>query len=121
MRSAIAIAVLLTVALLAEAATAADERPASPAPAMKREIIPGSRLMTSAERERYRQRIEKLHAECVGCHGTELYEPALRKVKDPGELKKAVEQWNDIMNPRFTAPEVDDLVAYLNQAYYKFQ
>ena len=35
---------------------------------MKREIIPGSRLMTSAERERYRQRIEKLHAEVKKLH-----------------------------------------------------
>lgn len=64
---------------------------------------------------------EKLHAECLGCHGTELYEPSARKVKSMGELHKAVEHWNDRMNPKFTKQEVADLVEYLDREYYKFQ
>lgn len=63
---------------------------------------------------------EKLHQECVGCHGTELYVPPKAKLKALSALKKEVEAWNDHMNPKFTAQEVADLVAYLNRDFYKF-
>jgi hypothetical protein len=58
MRRAIVIAALYTLAgALLECSTAAAQQvPAAPAQP-KREIIPGSELMTSQERERYRQRM----------------------------------------------------------------
>jgi mono/diheme cytochrome c family protein len=62
----------------------------------------------------------QLHEDCVGCHGTELYVPPKAKVKTLDELKRATELWNDRMNPKFTAQEVEDLVAYLNAHFYKF-
>ena len=62
----------------------------------------------------------KLHEDCLGCHGTELYVPPRAKVKSLTALKKEVERWNDRMNPKFTKQEIEDLVAWLNASFYKF-
>jgi mono/diheme cytochrome c family protein len=61
----------------------------------------------------------KLHNDCLGCHGTELYVPPRAKVKTLSALKKEVVNWNDRMNPKFTKKEIEDLIAYLNATYYK--
>ena len=63
---------------------------------------------------------EKLHQDCLGCHGTELYVPPRAKVKTMAALKKATQRWNDRMNPKFNAQEVEDIVAWLNRDFYKF-
>ena len=63
---------------------------------------------------------EKLHEDCLGCHGTELYVPPKAKIKSLSALKTEVERWNDRMNPKFTKQEVEDLVAWLNATFYKF-
>ncbi len=62
----------------------------------------------------------KLHEDCLGCHGTELYAPPQAKIKTLSALKKEVQKWNDRMNPKFTRQEIGDLVAYLNRDFYKF-
>ena len=62
----------------------------------------------------------KLHDDCLGCHGTELYLPPRAKVRTLAALKKETEKWNDRMNPKFTKQEIEDLVAYLNRDFYKF-
>ena len=62
----------------------------------------------------------KLHDDCLGCHGTELYVPPRAKVKTLAALKRETEKWNDRMNPKFTKKEVEDLVAWLNATFYKF-
>ena len=61
----------------------------------------------------------KLHEDCLGCHGTEVYQPPRATVTSLRQLKKEVERWSDRMNPKFSDQEVDDIVAYLNQTYYK--
>lgn len=61
-----------------------------------------------------------LHAACLGCHGTELYVPGRAKVKSLPALKKEVNRWNDRYNPKFSKQELEDLVAYLNQDFYRF-
>jgi len=61
----------------------------------------------------------RLHEDCLGCHGTELYVPPVAKVKTLSTLKQEVERWNDRMNPKFTKQEIEDLVAYLNANFYK--
>ena len=63
---------------------------------------------------------EQLHRSCLGCHGTELYTPDRAKIKTSAELRKAVIEWNDRMNPKFTKQEIDDLVAYLERDFYRF-
>lgn len=62
----------------------------------------------------------KLHEDCLGCHGTELYVPPRAKVKSLAALKRETEKWNDRMNPKFTKKEIEDLVAWLNANFYKF-
>ena len=62
---------------------------------------------------------EELHRACLGCHGTELYEPGRAKIKTSAALRKEVVRWNDRMNPKFTKPEIDDLVAYLERDFYR--
>ena len=62
----------------------------------------------------------KLHEDCTGCHGTELYVPPRAKVKSLAALKRETERWNDRMNPKFTRQEIEDLVAYMNANFYKF-
>lgn len=62
----------------------------------------------------------KLHEDCLGCHGTELYVPPRAKVKSLAALKRETEKWNDRMNPKFTRQEIEDLVAWLNANFYKF-
>ena len=63
---------------------------------------------------------EKLHQDCLGCHGTELYAPSRAKVKTLAALKKETELWNDRMNPKFSKQEIEDIVAWLNRDFYKF-
>jgi hypothetical protein len=62
----------------------------------------------------------KLHEDCLGCHGTELYLPPKAKIKTLAALKKEIDRWNDRMNPKFTKQEVEDLLEYLNRDFYKF-
>lgn len=64
---------------------------------------------------------EKLHQDCLGCHGTELYVPPRAKVKTLAAPKRETERWNDRMNPKFSKQEVEDIVAWLNRDFYKFQ
>jgi mono/diheme cytochrome c family protein len=184
------------------------ESRATPASTLKAEpeLIPGAYLMTPAEREQYRQRMQAapsaqekarirsehievmeqrargvglalnlapvakrgdpargsaLHNVCFSCHGPERYVAAKERAESflassivvasgiestavgaterhpeslpPGAprmaksqlrnvagLKRAVTRWNDFFNPRLSESEIDDLVAYLNAAYYKF-
>ena len=62
----------------------------------------------------------KLHEDCLGCHGTELYVAPRAKVKNLSALKNETRRWNDRMNPKFMAQEIDDIVAWLNRDFYKF-
>lgn len=61
----------------------------------------------------------KLHEDCLGCHGTELYVPPRAKVKSLAGLKRETEKWNDRMNPKFKKQEIEDIVAWLNATFYK--
>lgn len=62
----------------------------------------------------------RLHQSCLGCHGSELYVAPRARVKSLSALRKAVEEWNDRYNPKFSKKEIEDLVAYLNRDFYKF-
>jgi hypothetical protein len=64
---------------------------------------------------------ELLHQDCLGCHGTELYVPPKAKVSTLTMLRQEIERWNDRMNPKFTAQEVEDLLAWLNREFYRFK
>ena len=90
-----------------------------------------------------------LHRGCFGCHGVERYvspvtyaaasfiDSVLRasglsdlpttaptrfkgKAGSLTELRAGVIRRNDVLNPKMTPQEIEDVVAYLNATYYKF-
>jgi len=63
---------------------------------------------------------EALHRVCLSCHGTELYLPPRRKVDSLSRLKREVERWNDMYNPKMKKQDIEDLVDFLNRDFYKF-
>ena len=90
-----------------------------------------------------------LHRGCFGCHGIERYtapvthaaasfmdsvlrasglsdlppaEPARFKgrIQSVDALRTAVSRRNELLSPKMTPQEIEDVVAYLNATYYKF-
>jgi mono/diheme cytochrome c family protein len=61
-----------------------------------------------------------LHESCLSCHGTSIYQPPQRKIDTYKKLAAEVERWNRSYNPKFTKSEIADIMAYLNETFYKF-
>lgn len=90
-----------------------------------------------------------LHRACFACHGVERYAPPIShattslvdsvlrasglsdlsppeparskgRIKSLAALREKVNERNDYLNPKMTPQEVEHVVAYLNQSYYKF-
>ncbi len=91
----------------------------------------------------------KVHTACFSCHGIERYvapvtfaaatliDSVLRasglsdlppaqptrfkgRAKSLADLRAGVIRRNDLLNPKLTPQEIEDVVAYLNATYYKF-
>jgi mono/diheme cytochrome c family protein len=60
------------------------------------------------------------HEPCLQCHGTELYVAPKARIKTLKALKRSVEKWGDYYNPRYSKQDIEDVVAYLNAEFYKF-
>lgn len=65
---------------------------------------------------------EKLFAssECLSCHGTEVFTSKDRKVTDLKALDTQVRLCDSNLNTNWFDTEIHDVVAYLNEQYYKF-
>ena len=65
---------------------------------------------------------EKLFAasECLSCHGTEVFTAEDRKIKDLKALDSQVRLCDSNLNTNWFDTEIHDVVAYLNEQYYKF-
>ena len=63
---------------------------------------------------------EAVHEVCLQCHDTSVYEPPKRRGKTLAALQRETRRWSDMYNPRLTAQEVADLVAFLNARFYHF-
>lgn len=59
-------------------------------------------------------------SECLSCHGTEVFVSKERKVKDLKELDTQVRLCDSNLNTNWFDTEIHDVVAYLNEQYYKF-
>ena len=95
------------------------------------------------------QRGARIHGVCFSCHGIERYtapvtsaaasffdsvlrasglsdeppppSPRFRgRARSVEDLRAAVNRRNELLNPKMTPQEVEDVVAYLNATYYKF-
>lgn len=65
---------------------------------------------------------EKLFAasECALCHSAEVYTSEDRKIKDLKALDTQVRLCDSNLNTNWFDTDIHDVVAYLNQQYYKF-
>lgn len=62
-----------------------------------------------------------LTAKCMGCHGTEVYTRADRKVGSLQALEKQVAVCSGAAGTGWTEAEKADVVQYLNRNFYKFK
>jgi mono/diheme cytochrome c family protein len=64
---------------------------------------------------------QKLHEQhCSRCHGTEVYLPPMRKIESLESLKQRATGCNSMTGANLFPEDVDDIVHYLNTAFYKF-
>ncbi len=64
---------------------------------------------------------EELHfSDCTGCHQEEVYTRANRVVGSLEHLGRQVRFCKDTVGAQWFDDDVDDVIAYLNQAYYRF-
>ncbi|MCK5811083.1 MAG: hypothetical protein KAH00_08325 [Cocleimonas sp.] len=60
-------------------------------------------------------------SECVRCHQTnEMFTRKDRKVKSLSELNSQVRKCDSQLSTNLFDDEIEDVVAYLNEAHYKF-
>lgn len=59
-------------------------------------------------------------AQCTSCHDTSLHTRKDRKIKTLEGLIGQVDRCNTQLDRRYTDAQLNDLVAYLNTAFYKF-
>lgn len=65
---------------------------------------------------------KKLHAaNCVGCHDDKVYTRSPRRVNSVGGLIGQVEACNQQLKKGLSKDQLNDLIAYLNETYYKFE
>lgn len=62
-----------------------------------------------------------LDQQCVSCHQADIYKRDNRKVKSLTSLGTAVENCNTQLSTGWFPEDVDAVVKYLNQHYYKFK
>jgi mono/diheme cytochrome c family protein len=58
---------------------------------------------------------------CIKCHSTELYKRAQPKVRSWPALLTEVRHWQTEAGQRWSTEEIDDVAAYLNRRFYKFE
>ena len=65
---------------------------------------------------------KKLHdAKCMGCHDTRQYTRQNRIVHTLGDLHSRVEFCDSASGANFTPDELENVVTYLNDNFYKFK
>ncbi len=68
------------------------------------------------------KRGKQLHAEhCLGCHDSRIYTRENRMVNSMSGLVKQVELCHRQVGKELTRAQVNDLIAYLNETYYRFE
>ena len=60
------------------------------------------------------------NAQCTSCHDTSVHTRKDRRVKTVEGLIGQVNRCNSQLDRRYTDAQVNDLIAYLNSAFYQF-
>ena len=85
-------------------------------------LIAISSVNTSAVLAADAARGKALHdTKCMGCHDTHQYTRKNRIIHTYDDLHGRVEFCDSASNAGFTLDDIDDVVAYLNQEFYKFK
>jgi cytochrome c553 len=61
-----------------------------------------------------------LEANCMKCHGTDIFTRKDRKVQSLDALKEQLVACSHAAKKEFTASEMQDLLKYLNDDFYRF-
>ena len=57
---------------------------------------------------------------CDACHTESVHGRAHRVAKDLADVRRWVKRWNESLSIGWSDAEIDDVAAYLNATYYKF-
>ncbi len=57
---------------------------------------------------------------CDGCHSTGVHQRASREANDFAGIRFQVERWNTQLGGAWGRGEIDDVVVYLNDRFYKY-
>jgi cytochrome c553 len=61
-----------------------------------------------------------LDANCMKCHGTDIFTRSDRKIQSLDALKEQLVACSHAANKEFSASEMQDLLKYLNDQFYRF-
>ncbi|MGD2081781.1 MAG: cytochrome c [Chromatiales bacterium] len=61
-----------------------------------------------------------LETHCFRCHGTEVYTREDRRVQNLSQLRNQVQRCDQMLGLKWFETDIENVTAYLNQAYYKF-
>jgi mono/diheme cytochrome c family protein len=61
-----------------------------------------------------------LEKHCFGCHGTEVYTREDRRVQNMSQLSNQVQRCDQMLGLKLFETDLENITAYLNEAYYKF-
>ncbi len=57
---------------------------------------------------------------CGSCHSESVHSRDHRKAESEAEVREWVRRWSDYLQLGFGEEEIEDVVAYLNLAFYRF-
>ena len=58
---------------------------------------------------------------CTGCHTSKAHIRERRKAEDMATLRKWVQRWQEYQSLHWSASDVADVAAFLDERYYKFK
>ena len=58
---------------------------------------------------------------CTGCHTSQAHIREARKADSPEALREWVQRWQRAQSLGWSAVDVEDVAAYLNARFYKFE
>lgn len=59
-------------------------------------------------------------ARCDGCHSASVHQRVARKAGDFAGIRLQVERWDGQLGRAWRREEIDDVVVYLNERFYKY-
>lgn len=84
-------------------------------------VILGIGLTTASAAQDLMRGKQLFETQCLQCHTTGIYKRPQPTVKNWPELVKEVGRWQRELGQAWTAQDISDVAAYLNERFYNFQ